>query len=76
MGFHCFIVLVPGHCLFFLLCISEFLWLCCVVALKSLPVHSFNTLTTEDPCYKDTFTTKDFAVKIEFAIIKNLIGPI
>ena len=31
--------------LIFLLCISELLWLCRVVALKSLPVHSFNALT-------------------------------
>ena len=30
--------------LIFLLCISELLWLCRVVALKSLPVHSFNAL--------------------------------
>ena len=30
--------------LIFLLCISELLWLCRVVALKSLPVHSFNSL--------------------------------
>ena len=30
--------------LIFLLCISELLWLCHVVALKSLPVHSFNAL--------------------------------
>ena len=30
--------------LVFLLCISELLWLCRVVALKSLPVHSFNAL--------------------------------
>ena len=30
--------------LIFLLCISELLWLCRVVALKSLPVHSFNVL--------------------------------
>ena len=30
--------------LIFLLCISELLWLCSVVALKSLPVHSFNAL--------------------------------
>ena len=28
----------------FLLCISELLWLCRVVSLKSLPVHSFNAL--------------------------------
>ena len=27
-----------------LLCISELLWLCRVMALKSLPVHSFNAL--------------------------------
>ena len=30
--------------LIFLLCISELLWLCRVVALKSLAVHSFNAL--------------------------------
>ena len=30
--------------LIFLLCISKLLWLCRVVALKSLPVHSFNAL--------------------------------
>ena len=30
--------------LIFLLCISELLWLCRVVALKILPVHSFNAL--------------------------------
>ena len=30
--------------LIFLFCISELLWLCRVVALKSLPVHSFNAL--------------------------------
>ena len=30
--------------LIFLLCISELLWLCRVVALKSLSVHSFNAL--------------------------------
>ena len=30
--------------LIFLLCISELLWLCRVVALKRLPVHSFNAL--------------------------------
>ena len=30
--------------LIFLLCISELLWLCRVVALKSLPVDSFNAL--------------------------------
>ena len=30
--------------LIFLLCISELLWLCRVVALKSFPVHSFNAL--------------------------------
>ena len=30
--------------LIFLLCISELFWLCRVVALKSLPVHSFNAL--------------------------------
>ena len=38
------IVSVPDHCLSFLLCTSEHLWLCYVVALKSLPVHSFNAL--------------------------------
>ena len=38
------IVSVPDHCLSFLLCISELLWLCRVVALKSFPVHSFNAL--------------------------------
>ena len=30
--------------LIFLLCISELLWLCRAVALKRLPVHSFNAL--------------------------------
>ena len=30
--------------LIFLFCISELLWLCRVVALKCLPVHSFNAL--------------------------------
>ena len=34
----------PATGLVFLLCISELLWLCRVVALKSLPVHSFNAL--------------------------------
>ena len=37
------IVSVPDHC-YVLLCISELLCLCHMVALKSLPVHSFNAL--------------------------------
>ena len=37
------IVSVPDHCLSFS-CISELLWLCRMVALKSLSVHSFNDL--------------------------------
>ena len=38
------IVSVPDHFLIFLLCISELLWSCRVVALKSLHVHSLNAL--------------------------------
>ena len=38
------IVSVPDHCLSFYFCISEHLCSCRVVALKSLPVHSFNAL--------------------------------
>ena len=34
---------VPGHCLSFTF-ISEFLWLCRMVAPKRLPAHTFNAL--------------------------------
>ena len=34
----------PDLCLLVLFFISEFLWLCRVAALKSLPVHPFNAL--------------------------------
>ena len=36
--------IISWSLLIFLLCISELLWLCRVVTIKSLPVHSFNAL--------------------------------